>query len=83
MVCWLTPERTPIYVLLFTGYPLPLRFVMQEGCSTQRRRETTLPLQVTAIMLGVQDLARFKQFYGKAWAARSTRTIPSSCRSTW
>jgi extradiol dioxygenase family protein len=34
-------------------------------------------VQVTAIMLGVEDLARSKRFYGDAWAARSTRTIPT------
>jgi predicted enzyme related to lactoylglutathione lyase len=36
------------------------------GCWTQRtRREATVPVQVTAIMLGVEDLARSKQFYGE------------------
>src|SRR5258706_15468385 len=30
----------------------------------QRRRETTMPLQVSAIMIGVEDLARSKTFYG-------------------
>jgi uncharacterized protein len=30
-----------------------------------RRREVTVPLQVTAIMIGVQDLARSKKFYGE------------------
>jgi extradiol dioxygenase family protein len=33
--------------------------------------------EVTAIMLGVHDLARSKRFYGQVWAARSTRTIPN------
>jgi len=28
------------------------------------RKETTMPVQVTAIMLGVDDLARSKRFYG-------------------
>jgi predicted enzyme related to lactoylglutathione lyase len=29
------------------------------------RKETTVPVQVTAIMLGVEDLARSKKFYGE------------------
>jgi uncharacterized protein len=29
------------------------------------RREITMPVQVTAIMLGVEDLARSKRFYGE------------------
>jgi catechol 2,3-dioxygenase-like lactoylglutathione lyase family enzyme len=28
-------------------------------------KETTVPLQVTAIMIGVEDLARSKKFYGE------------------
>jgi catechol 2,3-dioxygenase-like lactoylglutathione lyase family enzyme len=31
----------------------------------QRRKETIVPLQVTAIMIGVEDLARSKKFYGE------------------
>jgi uncharacterized protein len=32
---------------------------------TQQTRETTVPLQVTAIMIGVKDLARSRKFYGE------------------
>jgi len=31
----------------------------------RRRRETTVPLEVTAIMIGVEDLARSKTFYAE------------------
>jgi uncharacterized protein len=34
-------------------------------CERNERRERTVPLQVTAIMLGVEDLARSKTFYGE------------------
>jgi catechol 2,3-dioxygenase-like lactoylglutathione lyase family enzyme len=33
------------------------------GVAPRHRKETKVPLQVTAIMLGVQDLARAKRFY--------------------
>jgi hypothetical protein len=32
---------------------------------TTQRKETTVPVQVTAIMIGVRDLARAKKFYGE------------------
>jgi catechol 2,3-dioxygenase-like lactoylglutathione lyase family enzyme len=35
------------------------------GTATDRERKTTVPVQVTAIMLGVEDLARSKKFYGE------------------
>jgi uncharacterized protein len=45
---------------------LPVRLVIEVEMSTQRRRkETTVPLQVTAIMIGVEDIARSKKFYGE------------------
>jgi uncharacterized protein len=37
---------------------------MQVEVFRQRRRETTVSLQVTTVMLGVEDLARSKRFYG-------------------
>jgi uncharacterized protein len=38
---------------------------MQLGVQRNVEGETTVPLQVTTIMLGVEDLARCKQFYGE------------------
>jgi predicted enzyme related to lactoylglutathione lyase len=38
---------------------------MQVEGFNRRRRETTVALQVTAIMIGVEDLARSKRFYGE------------------
>ena len=40
-------------------------------------KEHIMGLQVTAIMLGVEDLDRSKAFTG-AWAARSSRTTRAS-----
>jgi catechol 2,3-dioxygenase-like lactoylglutathione lyase family enzyme len=42
----------------------------------QYRRETTMPVQVTAIMLGVADLARSKQFYGDALGCTIEQDYP-------
>jgi uncharacterized protein len=40
------------------------------------RRETTVPLEVTAIMLAVQDLARSKKFYGEGLGCTTDRDYP-------
>src|SRR5262249_60154402 len=44
---------------------------------TQRARETTGPLQVTAIMIGVEDLARSKLFYGEGLGCTIDKDYPS------
>jgi catechol 2,3-dioxygenase-like lactoylglutathione lyase family enzyme len=41
------------------------------------RRETTVPLQVTAIMLGVEDLARSKRFYGEGLGCSIDQEYPN------
>jgi predicted enzyme related to lactoylglutathione lyase len=41
------------------------------------RRETTVPLQVTAIMIGVEDLARSKEFYGEGLGCTIDQDYPS------
>jgi catechol 2,3-dioxygenase-like lactoylglutathione lyase family enzyme len=62
----LPAEEEPHHNLLPRGgYLLPFRLVIQVGCATQPTKETTVSVQVTAIMLGVQDLNRSKQFYGE------------------
>jgi catechol 2,3-dioxygenase-like lactoylglutathione lyase family enzyme len=40
------------------------------------RRETTVPLQVTAIMIGVEDLARSKKFYGEGLGCTIEQDYP-------
>jgi len=40
------------------------------------RRETTVPVQVSAIMLGVKDLARAKQFYGDGLGCKIDQDYP-------
>jgi catechol 2,3-dioxygenase-like lactoylglutathione lyase family enzyme len=40
------------------------------------RRETTVPLQVTAIMIGVEDLARSKDFYGEGLGCTIDQDYP-------
>jgi catechol 2,3-dioxygenase-like lactoylglutathione lyase family enzyme len=42
----------------------------------QRRRETTMPVQVTTIMLGVADLSRSKQFYGDGLGCTMEQDYP-------
>jgi hypothetical protein len=49
----------------------------------QRRKETIVPLQVTAIMIGVEDLARSKKFYGEGLGCTIDQDHPISCHSTW
>jgi uncharacterized protein len=57
---------------------LPFRFVIEVECSTQRTgRETTVPLEVTAIMIGVEDLARSKKFYGEGLGCTIDQDYPN------
>jgi hypothetical protein len=37
---------------------------MRSGVRKDERKETPMPVQLTAIMIGVEDLARSKRFYG-------------------
>jgi catechol 2,3-dioxygenase-like lactoylglutathione lyase family enzyme len=55
---------------------LPFRFVIQVWVFTQPRRETIVTLQVTAIMLGVEDLARSKKFYGEGLGCTINQDYP-------
>jgi predicted enzyme related to lactoylglutathione lyase len=57
---------------------LPLRSVIQVEAfnATQCRRETTMPLQATAIMLGVEDLDRSKKFYGEGLGCTIDQDYP-------
>ncbi|HEY3010053.1 MAG TPA: VOC family protein [Micromonosporaceae bacterium] len=41
-----------------------------------RRREPTVALQVTAIMIGVEDLARSKKFYGEGLGCALEQDYP-------
>jgi len=43
----------------------------------RRGRETTVPLQVTAIMIGVEDLARSKKFYGEGLGCTIDQDYPN------
>jgi uncharacterized protein len=40
-------------------------------------KETTVPLQVTAIMIGVEDLARSKKFYGEGLGCTIDKDYPN------
>jgi catechol 2,3-dioxygenase-like lactoylglutathione lyase family enzyme len=61
-----------------TGHIPPVRIVRQ-GVGVQRDgRETAVPLQVTAIMIGVEDLARSKRFYGEGLGCTTTQDYPNS-----
>jgi predicted lactoylglutathione lyase len=42
----------------------------------ERRRETTVPVQVSAIMIGVEDLARSKKFYGEGLGCAINQDYP-------
>jgi uncharacterized protein len=44
--------------------------------TTQRTKETAMPLQVTAIMIGVEDLARAKRFYGEGLGCKINQDYP-------
>jgi len=50
---------------------------MQVGELDARGRETTVPLQVTAIMTGVQDLGRSKKFYGEGLGCTIDQDYPN------
>jgi uncharacterized protein len=50
---------------------------MQVGALDARGRETTVPLQVTAIMIGVQDLGRSRNFYGEGLGCTIDQDYPS------
>jgi predicted enzyme related to lactoylglutathione lyase len=50
---------------------------MQAEGFNRRRRETTVPLQVTAIMIGVEDLARSKKFYGEGLGCTIDQDYPN------
>ena len=53
-------------------------FVIQVGCSAQLiNEETTVPVQVTAIMIGVRDLGRAKKFYGEGLGCTIDQDYPS------
>src|SRR6516162_64721 len=41
------------------------------------RMESSMPVQVTAIMLGVEDLARSKQFYGEGLGCAIEQDYPN------
>jgi predicted enzyme related to lactoylglutathione lyase len=53
---------------------VPLGFVIHVGVPRWRRRETTVALQVTAIMIGVSDLARSKS--ARAWGRHHRQDHP-------
>src|SRR5262249_7683124 len=45
--------------------------------STHTPKETAVPVQVTAIMLGVDDLARSKEFYGNGLGCKIDQDHPT------
>jgi predicted enzyme related to lactoylglutathione lyase len=47
------------------------------GCSTQRGKEATVDLQVNAIMIGVEDLARSKKFYEEGLGCKIDQDHPT------
>src|SRR5262249_60792074 len=49
----------------------------RQGQSTQRPRQTVMPLQVTTIMLGVEDLARSKKFYAEGLGCAIGQDYPA------
>jgi catechol 2,3-dioxygenase-like lactoylglutathione lyase family enzyme len=54
---------------------LELRLVIAVG-GRQRREETAMPVQVTTIMLGVEDLDRSKRFYGEGLGCAIDQDYP-------
>src|SRR5215467_1866765 len=52
----------------------------RQGHSTQRSKETVMPLQVTAIMLGVEDLDRAKKFYAEGLGCTIDQDYPGFVR---
>jgi predicted enzyme related to lactoylglutathione lyase len=55
---------------------VPVRPVIQVGYATPHGKESTVPLQVTAIMLGVEDLASSKKFYGEGLGCTIAQDYP-------
>jgi catechol 2,3-dioxygenase-like lactoylglutathione lyase family enzyme len=55
---------------------LPRGFVISIRVFDATRKETTMPLQVTAIMIGVEDLARSKKFYGEGLGCTIDQDYP-------
>jgi len=53
------------------------RSFAQTGWVIKRRKETLVPLQVTAIMIGVEDLARSKEFYGDGLGCTIEQDYPN------
>jgi catechol 2,3-dioxygenase-like lactoylglutathione lyase family enzyme len=43
---------------------------------TTQRKETTVPVQLTAIMIGVRDLARARKFYGEGLGCAIDKDYP-------
>jgi catechol 2,3-dioxygenase-like lactoylglutathione lyase family enzyme len=61
---------------------LLLRFVIKVEAFNVRdknaeERKTTMPLQVTTIMIGVKDLARSKKFYGEGLGCMIEKDYPN------
>jgi uncharacterized protein len=48
-----------------------------QGLKTQHPREKPMPLQVTAIMLGVEDLSRSKKFYAEGLGCTVAQDYPA------
>jgi catechol 2,3-dioxygenase-like lactoylglutathione lyase family enzyme len=48
-----------------------------DGFNATCRRETTVPLEMTAIMIGVEDLARSKRFYGEGLGCTINQDHPN------
>jgi hypothetical protein len=47
------------------------------GTQTKAPTKTTVPLQVSAIMIGVKDLARSKKFYGEGLGCKIDQDYPT------
>jgi len=57
---------------------LARHFVIQVAVlNATEERKTDMPVQVTAIMLGVEDLARSKQFYGEGLGCAIEQDYPN------
>jgi uncharacterized protein len=55
---------------------LPFGFVIGVTVRRDVRRETKMSLQATAIMLGVEDIARSKMFYGEGLGCTIDQDFP-------
>jgi catechol 2,3-dioxygenase-like lactoylglutathione lyase family enzyme len=57
---------------------LPRHFVILVAeFNATKERKTVMPVQVTAIMLGVEDLARSKKFYGEGLGSAVEQDYPN------